>query len=193
MNKAQLLKMKDLMADDEMIRIAKKEKKQKANPAYWYSPERYQHGKFLRACVIDGILKVSVFLTEYLRFGGMEPAYNVYIDKEKEDFITYDFMYQKWSNAKLDRLGWPEYAESREVFCTVETTKCIQEYLHADTAPYEAILFYQMHIREKRLDKKHKKETDKWKKRMEQIPPLPKDWERWLNKVGITEHFIFYT
>ncbi|MDY2753599.1 MAG: PcfJ domain-containing protein [Blautia obeum] len=192
MNKAQLLKMKDLMADDEMIRIAKKEKKQKANPAYWYSPERYQHGKFLRACVIDGILKVSVFLTEYLRFGGMEPAYNVYIDKEKEDFITYDFMYQKWSNAKLDRLGWPEYAESREVFCTVETTKCIQEYLHADTAPYEAILFYQMHIREKRLDKKHKKETDKWKKRMEQIPPLPKDWERWLNKVGITEHFIFY-
>ncbi len=27
---------------------------------------------------------------------------------------------------------------------------------------------------------------------MEQIPPLPKDWERWLYKVGITKHFIFY-
>lgn len=192
MNKAQLLKMKDLMADDEMIQIAKQEKKQKEDPTYYYSPERYRYGKFLRACVTDGILKISVFFTEYMRFGGIEPAYNVYIDKEKKDFITYDFMYQKWSNAKLDRLEWPEYSKSREVFCTEETRRCIQEYLDTDTDPYEAVQFYQIDIREKRLNEKHKKITDKWKRRMEQIPPLPKDWERWLHKVGITEHFIFY-
>lgn len=192
MNKAQLLKMKDLPADDEMIQIAKHEKREKADHVYYRNPKRYQYGKFFKACVIDEILKISVFFTEYMRFGGTEPVYDIFINKEKDDFITYDFLYQKWSNAKIDRLEWPEYALSDKVFCSEETLKCIQEYLGKDNEPYDAVLSFQEDVREKQLEKKHKKVTDIWEKRMEQVPPLPKDWERWLFKVGITKHFIFY-
>ena len=129
MKKACLLKMKDLPADEEMIRLAKKEKKEKPSHVFYRIPAQYEYGKFIKACVIEGILKVSVYFTEYLKFHGTEPVYNIFIDKEEEDFITYDFLYQKWSRAKIDRLEWPQYTFSRKTFCTDETLECIQNYL----------------------------------------------------------------
>lgn len=193
MKKARLLKMKDLPADEEMIRLAKKEKKEKPSHVFYRIPAQYEYGKFIKARVLKGILKVSVYFTEYLRFSGTEPVYNIFIDKEEEDFITYDFLYQKWSSAKIDRLGWPQYATSRKAFCTQETLECIQNYLGKnDNDPYDAVLAYQEDVREKQLLRKHKAITDKWKDRMQQVPSLPKDWERWLYKVGITQHYIFY-
>ena len=193
MKKACLLKMKDLPADEEMIRLAKKEKKEKPSHVFYRIPAQYEYGEFIKARVIEGILKVSVYFTEYLKFHGTEPVYNIFIDKEEEDFITYDFLYQKWSRAKIDRLEWPQYTFSRKTFCTDETLECIQNYLGKyDDDPYDVVRTYQEELREKQLLRKHKTIMDKWEERMKQIPPLPKDWEQWLYKVGITHHYIFY-
>ena len=74
MKKAHLLKMKDLPADAEMIRLAKKEKKVKSSHACYQMPAQYEYGKFIKARVLEGILKVSVYFTEYLRFSGTEPV-----------------------------------------------------------------------------------------------------------------------
>lgn len=38
----------------------------------------------------------------------------------------------------------------------------------------------------------HEKQVKVWADRMQQVPMLPKDWKRWVNKVAVTENFIFY-
>ena len=51
-------------------------------------------------------MKVAFFFPEHLRIDGNSPAYEVYLDKEKRQFITYNSLNQKWCEAKLDRLDW---------------------------------------------------------------------------------------
>ena len=52
---------------------------------------------------------------------------------------------------------------------------------------YRAILKFQRAVRDAELERRHRKETDPWDAELSQTPPLPKDWERWVNKVGIQE------
>ena len=68
----------------------------------------------------------------------------------------------------------------------------ISQYLHSKWGAIVAIREFQEGIREKQLLARHKKETDPWDAELSQTPPLPKDWERWVNKVGIQENYIFY-
>lgn len=39
---------------------------------------------------------------------------------------------------------------------------------------------------------RHRRETDPWDADLSQTPAKPKDWDKWVGKVGIPEHFIFY-
>ena len=45
---------------------------------------------------------------------------------------------------------------------------------------------------EKRLEKRHKKETDAWDKELAEIRPLPKDWTAWADRHGMHQHYLFY-
>lgn len=40
--------------------------------------------------------------------------------------------------------------------------------------------------------KRHKKVTDPWDADLSVVPALPKDWNRWVDKVGIQQNYIFY-
>ena len=42
------------------------------------------------------------------------------------------------------------------------------------------------------MSRRHERETDNWDRDLRQTPGLPKDWNRWVFKVGIRENFIFY-
>ena len=55
-----------------------------------------------------------------------------------------------------------------------------------------AILKFQRAVRDAELERRHRKETDPWDAELARTPPLPKDWERWVNKVGIQANYIFY-
>ena len=55
-----------------------------------------------------------------------------------------------------------------------------------------AIREFQEGIREKQLLARHKKETDPWDAAMALVPPLPKDWARWVSKVGVERNYMFY-
>lgn len=189
MKKTQLLNMKPLMADDKMIQVAKQ---QKLENRYWGSYYYSPYNTFFKAHQEDGILKVSIFFAKYLRLGATEPVYDIFLDKKEARFLTYNHVHKKWSKAKLDRLEQSECLSLRKIFCSPADTKCILEYMGNYDSVYDSIFFFQMDIREKELERKHKKVTDVWEKRMEQVPKLPKDWERWLFKVGVTQHFIFY-
>lgn len=152
----------------------------------------FRYGRYLRACCKEGILKVSIFLTEHLQLHASLPAYDLYIDKEEEAFISYDYFHRKWTEAMLDKLGWPSYALSSGIYAEEPSRKCIFQYLGKEGEPYKLLLDYQRQVRENRLQRRDKRVTDAWKKRMEQVPALPKDWDRWVRKVGITQNFIFY-
>lgn len=205
MKKGVLLRMEKLEVTNEMMDIAKNDKPVCKN-RYGVLRFTYRYGKYLMACVRDGVLKVSIFCTEHMRFGGKEPIYDIFIEKAKEDFITYDHLREKWTTAKLDRLDWPEGAQGDGIYANEESKACILQYLQSEKEscslsysqftseddPYLVILGYQEYLRKKHLFDRDVAIMEPWKKRMEQVPGLPKDWNRWLLKVGITHNYIFY-
>lgn len=188
MKKKQLLQMKKMKATEEMLLLAK-QKREEAEGGAEYGPAGvYPYENFFMARKRHGILKVSVFFAEYMRFGGNGPVYDIFINRRKGDFITYDHKKQKWSSAVLQRL---DGISSRNYF-DGKSQKCVRDYFRADGDPYDVIEGYQLGIRRRSLEAKHKKITDGWDRAMKQVPGLPRDWARWTHKVGITQNFLVY-
>lgn len=106
MKKRALMALPKLTATDEMKQIAVSDLPRKEKITYGYVQEVCEYYVYLRCITQDGILKVAFFFPEYLRIDGNSPAYEVYLDKEKRQFITYNSLTQKWCEAKLDRLDW---------------------------------------------------------------------------------------
>lgn len=79
-----------LTATDEMKQIAASDLPRKEKIAYGYVQEVCEYYVYLRCITQDGILKVAFFFPEHLRIDGNSPAYEVYLDKEKRQFITYN-------------------------------------------------------------------------------------------------------
>lgn len=148
---------------------------------------------YLRCIKQDGILKVAFFFPEHLRLDGSNPAYEVYLDKEKRQFITYNSLIQKWSESKLDRLDWKrQYWYTKAYWISDEDETSIQAYLNINKKAVEAIRQFQRNVRDEQLEQRHRRETDPWDKDMEQVPELPKDWSRWVDKVAIQQNYIYY-
>lgn len=73
-----------------------------------------------------------------------------------------------------------------------EEAAVIQTYLDNDKRGASAILQFQRAVRDEQLVQRHRLETDPWDKDLEQVPELPKDWNRWVNKVAIQQNYIYY-
>lgn len=198
MNKKDLLAMPRLLATPSMLRIAKEYPPKKEIVNQWgYKHEcvTCRYGVYLRCKIRDGILKVAVFQPGVMCLGGREPIYELYMDKANDKFLTYDTVKKKWRTAKLDRIEWPEsYSYGSAPWVSGADNKLILNYLgnRESKNGYSAILSFQRDIREKELQLRHKRETDPWDEELKQIRPLPKDWERWVDKVGNPEQFIYY-
>ena len=193
MKKLELKKMKALKATPGMMRMAAQDTPQK-NESYYSTSIRYNNGMYLRALVENGILKVAFYLPEHMRTGGRNPVYELFIDRERKRFITYACLVEKWLTAKVDILSWPYsalYSDTKWV-SKADDAK-IRNYLgNQYGGGFDGILKYQRKLREDELVARHKRETDKWDADLQQVPKLPKDWNRWVSKVGIPENYIFY-
>ena len=155
--------------------------------------EKYHIGMYLRARKCDGILKVAIFLTKEMRNGSREPAYELYINKELGDWITWDAKREKWLTAKLDMIEWPDYVRRSGKYANRDTKRTIKSYLEISQGGYGGILQYQLSCREDALKRRYKKETEPWDADMELIPDrLPKNWEDWVDRHGIRQHYLFY-
>ena len=107
MRKKELLKLPALRATKQMVSLAMADKlmtRKRYYGAYSYEYQGYERGRYIRSRVFDGILKVSIFLPEHLRMGTKEPAFEVFVDAEKAQFLTYDRVGNRWLTAKLDFL-----------------------------------------------------------------------------------------
>lgn len=195
--KQQLLKMDKLLATPNMMRLAAEDVP--TIEYYGYSrqnkSERYKRGMYLRCLVQNGILKVAFFASQHMRMGGKLPVYELYIDKSKKQFLTLDCQNNKWRTATLTNLIWyssASYFQSGEKWISREGKKVLREYFGTEQGDYHTIVQFQNGVREEELKRRHKKETDPWDEDLSQTPSLPKDWDRWVRKIGIPEHYMFY-
>lgn len=192
MKKGELLKLRTLKATPKMMRMAADDTL-KREMSYYNMRESYTYGLYMRCQVLSGILKVAFFLPEYMRMESSMPVYELYINNQAGEFLTYDRRMKKWLTAKLDMIPWPKYvAYSEKKWINPEGARTIKRYLGVSNGGYKGILEYQLQVRADELKKRHRRETDPWDLDMEQTPELPKDWEKWVLKVGIPENYIFY-
>ena len=193
MKKRALMALPKLTATDEMKQIAASDLPRKEKTDYGYVREVCEYYTYLRCITQDGILKVAFFLPEHLRLDGNSPAYEVYLDKEKRQFITFNSLTQKWCESKLGRLDWKRlYWCAKTYWISEEDAVTVQKYLESDKKTVEAIRQFQRDVREEQLEQRHRRETDPWDKDMEQVPELPKDWSHWVDKVAIQQNYIYY-
>ena len=199
MEKKKLLLMRPLNATSKMMRVVRKDVPKKVTVhlrypnGYTYERIEQNYQLYLRCCVENGILKAALYYPDNLRTGGRLPSYEVYIDRSAGRFITYDRISGKWREAQLDRLEWPcALPEFPDVWISTADERLVTSYLGSKKRGYEAILLYQRQLREASRMRRYKKETDVWDADLAFSPALPKDWNRWVDKVGIPENFIFY-
>lgn len=194
MRKKELMAMPTLKVTPYMKRLAM-EDVPKIEKRYGRTYKEYKHWGHTRCCTKNGILKLAIFFTEPMRMGASLPAYEMYFDKNKCEYITYDREREKWLTATYYNLNRPTYAfySHGNLRLDRETRKAITKYFDNGNEGMSAIVAYQNQILADRLKAKHKRETDPWDEDLKQTPDLPKDWDAWVSKVGIPEHFIFYT
>lgn len=192
MKKQNLLQMPKLNATPTMMNVAMADTPRVKSHGYWKETVR-EWDVYLRALVSDGILKVALYWPEYMRARSKEPIFLLFIDRVSEKFLTYDRVQGKWRTAQLQLLPWPSYLyKSCKSWISDKDRKLIRDYLGGEDGQYHNVCLFQSQIREKELAARHKKETDPWDRDMEQVPDTPKDWDKWVSKVGIPENYIFY-
>lgn len=194
MKKAELLKLPQLKATPSMMKAAEKDVlKSRHSGTYHGSGNGYETGMYIRCIVSRGILKVAFFLTEHMKSGGKLPAYELYISKKENRFITYDCFQKKWRNAKLDMICWPRYLTySQWEYISEKDYSLIKRYLETKQGGYPGLIEFQLRVRADELKRKHRRQTDPWDLELAQTPELPGDWEKWAYKEGITDRYIFY-
>ena len=191
MKKSSLLKMKDLPATEAMLAVARKDVPVKVRSG-WKTTYQSRYSGFVRSTVEDGVLKVTLYDPDAMRLGGTLPVYEIFMEKEKQQFLTYDRSHDKWRTAKIDCLEWPARGSNNVWISAVDDAQIRQYLASNEKGVYWAILKFQQAVRDAELERRHRKETDPWDAELAQTPPLPKDWERWVNKVGIQANYIFY-
>ena len=184
--------MPKLTASPEMKKVALEDEPEKVRTYSGYTRIRRKYKCYMNCMVQNGILKVALYLPDHLRLDGDNPAYEVFLDKKKRQFLTYDYLDKKWRDAKLDRLEWP--GQDYDAVCWVSTgdSDMVQKYFSSERGGYFGVLDFQRKVREEQLDQRHRRITDPWDKDLAQVPELPKDWGRWADKVAVRENFIFY-
>lgn len=205
MQKKLLLTYKTLNATSAMMEAMKNDKKETGLKTYrsWNGTEhsrryaKYKYIRYYRAAVTDGILKVSVFVRKQLEAGILEPRFEIYIDRESSEFLTYEPAAGKWRTAKINNLKYDiedycwEY-HYNEWSSRAERTM-VNKYLNtgADLDIFQAVLDFQADIRKEWRQKKYRSEIEWIDATMKQVPEAPRGMEEWIIKNCFKET-LFY-
>lgn len=189
MKRKKLMALGGLAPTGEMFRLAEQDILKKREE---FGPDTYQYEIYLRCQVMNGILKTAFYLTRDLKIGAVKPVYEVFIDGKDRTFLTWDVIHAKWRSSMLINLEWSRYINSSNSYITAEENEEMKKYLGVTADGYSGILDYQEQLREEALTRKHRRKTESWDKVMAQVPAEPKDWNRWVNKHGIHQNYIFY-
>ena len=125
MKKSSLLKMKNLPATEEMLAVAREDVPVKVGSG-WNTSYRCRYSGFVRSAVEGGILKVTLYDPDAMRLGGTLPVYEIFMEKEKQQFLTYDRSHDKWRAAKIDYLEWQAKGSNNVWISAVDDKWCLK-------------------------------------------------------------------
>ena len=188
MKKKGLLELPVLELTDEMLIHALS--KERAMEYTLNSEPVYNVDHYFRAAVGNSILQINIYLMKDIRSGGTLPAYRIFFDRSEPDFITYDGKEEKWRISRLINLPHIKWFWYEELYIEQKERQAVMDYL--GLSELKALEEWQWKIRTKQREDAIKRTTDRWDAVMEKIPGLPKDWEKWLAKKAVREHYMFY-
>lgn len=195
MKRKELLALPALRVTNYMMRSAHRDVIRKWNDPFTGKPAftpRFQFECYVRAAVFGKYLKVAIYYTEHMRTGSRDAVYEIFVDRDAEQYITYNRITRKWQTGKISSLSLPRSFYRLKSWISWEDDETIRRHIDCHAGGMQGILEYQELVLEKRRIRRYKKETDPWDEDLTQIPPIPKDWFNWCSKVGIPENYIFY-
>lgn len=202
MKKAELIKVKPLMATDRMIKRAVSDigvdKRIQRGYGYVAKYTEYKTYLYFRARKQGQVLEVCLFTRADLVRRERIPRYRIFLDRENECHATYECREEKWRTAKIDYLEcgiWPCYVPQPEAVASDSTIKLVNGYFHTGsrTDIKQAVLDFQSACAGVRLKKKYKLETDEIDYHMNMVPELPKDFDKFIQEYGFYKaQYIFY-
>lgn len=154
MKRKELEKLTILQATTAMLKQAENEPM--IESGYFRKELRYEHEYYARCKRFDRILKVAIYLTKNLAAGGRKPVYELFLDYDAQDFLTYSFMEKKWRTAMLHNLPQQGFGIS-DAQISSRDSAVIGQYLHSKWEAIASIREFQEEIREKQLLARHKK------------------------------------
>ena len=131
MKRKELEKLPILQATTAMLKQAENEPM--IESGYFRKELRYEHEYYARCKRFDRILKVAIYLTKNLAAGGRKPVYELFLDYDAQDFLTYSFMEKKWRTAMLRNLPQQGFGISDAQISSCDSA-VISQYLHSGKA-----------------------------------------------------------
>lgn len=199
MIKKDLLAMKKLTATKQMIKTAEENpietKKIRTSWGCNHTETKSKYARYFRISIEDGILKVAIFSQNKLQQGDKTPIYEVYCNKTKDEYMTYEPGEDKWRKAKIDNLTYPgiTYLYQSENWQQDKDRKAVNEYFETGLNKdiYAAVLDFQAAIKKDQLQKKHRSELEEIDEVMREVPEVPRNFNDWIAKNCFRE-IMFY-
>ena len=157
MKKVELLKMPWLGATMDMMQTAREDEPTETTESwtgwngktYRTTRRHYEYNLFFSAVVENDILKVAVFVREWLMRGECRPQFEIYLSKTENRFQTWDVEEKKWREAKVNMLPYDYGNDYSCLFAgknyqSTFTRRLVNEYLGTGNMDVkEAILDFQ--------------------------------------------------
>lgn len=186
----------------------------------WYDNKEEQRIKslhryayYLRCQNLSGILKISVFTPWMVQQGNMDPAFDIFLNVDGDEYITRYFVdgQEKWSKALIWNLQNVEHFENlsgkehysvnywyhynnvcdKLAWINPEGLKQLRRTLKQSGNAFEIIQKWQEQVKTKKRDEADAKVFKPWDDDLKLVPELPKRFINWAFKEN-TEHYIFY-
>lgn len=197
MKKAELRKLPTISPTQTITTLAKK----KSTGKNYYGKEfKGLYKYYLRALVINGLIKVSIFNAEWVKTGKKTSQFDVFIDTEDSRYISLekdkDGKELRWRSSMISNLISSYYWYGREyehlIWSNIDTDRKIKKALGQSGDAYRIINSYQLGILEAKIKKKEQAECAEYDKDMKPIKATPAGFNDWIRRKAIKDHFIFY-
>ena len=204
MKKAELLKLSPMKASNSLIKAFKEDvANYRTKYGSYYGGRKESTARvnryydFIQAAVEGKYLKIGIWDRRELENGTKTPYFTIFIDKDSEEWITYNHTEEKWNTGMIFNLPYPQYEGryySNGKWSSETTRKVIASYLGVDGTTHEMIRKYQLTKRKNELTKRHRSELEEIDEFMDSVPEYPKGYNNeWLVKTAfIDEANIIY-
>lgn len=197
MKKADLRKLPTISPTQTITTLAKR----KSTGKNYYGKEfKGLYKYYLRALVINGLIKISIFNAEWVKTGTKSSQFDVFIDIEDLKYISLekdkDGKELRWRTSMISNLISSDYWYGREyehlIWSNIDTDRKIKKTLNQSGDAYRAINSYQLGILEAKIKKKEQAECAVYDKDMKPFKETSYAFNDWIRRKAIKDHFIFY-